>query len=823
MSFKTTNLLLATLVLVGAYFLLIERETTPTYELEQEQAQEVDQQEAPLFTAAQLPTESVVSISIMRGDDEKLVLSKEGQDWFQTQPVRFALQTWSARQLVDDAAGLRRTQRFMSASSEGSDQPTLAQAGLAPSRAVVILRIEGESVADQTIHLGKKVVGGRAYAMINDDPYVYVVNDTLHQQVLDSKIVDWRKKSIGVPSESQANGVLLKRGGRSIGMDKIDGEWLFALPLSGRVDKQSVAGLLSAARGVAINRFVTDRSADLSIYGLHTPTVVLEIYQPIVGDSDPDGSGSGDKVEEEGDGNQTQVLMIGAPVDLQAESYFASWGPPGGPGRVGEVVFTISREDVGKFKKTTNDLRDARITPIESSDVHALTIEKPSSNTVKLLRSPSGWSFAQPGPSFEADSTEASLLVEAVTGAKARSYEPHLVDLGEPIATITATAIGRLEPDVLRVYTQGQTDTYPVVRNDEAIHYLVPVDALERVFEPIASLRQRTVLDLSRDEITRVTIKRADGLEHVFARGVNNPGSAPAGPTIQPTTTQPAPRTQPAPTTPPLASMTQPAAESASTQRAAAVATQPMPETTRVESPKRSDQVAQGPWRLFGHERFESMAFEKLLDQLTPLRVQRWLTEASQADTPNESRAVTVYIETVDGRHYQVVVDPETRNALLADQPESKRFEVSQALVELLLRGYRDQTVLPINMGDIQSVQVIYHDQSVTISRDSSGRYVGGEGPVVDQSVAGNLFDALSGLQVARFLEPVHLQQPPLKVVVKMQGGTTHRLAVSEPEKAGGSAAATNGDQWFTLDGGVIAAFKAVVVGQPAGLGVSRE
>ena len=95
---------------------------------------------------------------------------------------------------------------------------------------------------------------------------------------------------------------------------------------------------------------------------------------------------------------------------------------------------------------------------------------------------------ATPNTNFFADNDEVSKLVDSIVDAKAVTYAlPMLSDsLGTPTATITLTAIGKSESDVLRVYpeTRGQsgpTARWRVQRNNESTGYGIPADKFPAV------------------------------------------------------------------------------------------------------------------------------------------------------------------------------------------------------------------------------------------------------------------------------------------------------------------------------------------------------
>ena len=261
MNFKTTVVLLLLLLMVGGYFVFVEQGAVTTYDREEVQSRQRGQTGTPLFTADELPTESVSGVEIKPRDGAPVTLVKKGQNWQQVQPVRFPLNGWSIKQLVDDTATLRYTQRFDPAAS-GNDPnlPSREKASLDPPEATVTLTVNDNPSASQTIHLGKTSIGGRSYVMINDNPHIYVVNDDLHQQVIKDDFNAWRKTSLDTPTEGQIDRLTLTYTDQAITAHKVDTQWSFSPPHSGRVDTQVIDSIIGGM-GCDLRSKVRRRSA----------------------------------------------------------------------------------------------------------------------------------------------------------------------------------------------------------------------------------------------------------------------------------------------------------------------------------------------------------------------------------------------------------------------------------------------------------------------------------------------------------------------------------------------------------------------------------
>jgi len=756
---KTTNLLLILLLLVGTYFVFFEWPKQTTYEREQVKLAEGPKEGVAVFSADVLPTELAESVSIQR-HNETAELSKRGQDWFQTQPVRFELNSWSVRQMIDDAATLRYFQRFDPADAGDGQWPTLDQIHLSKPEVIVLVQFEENSTKTQEIRLGRQTIGGRGYLMINDDPFVYVVNDALHQQFLNTGVKDWRKRLIDAPTEGQAHRMTLTDAHQAITLQKVDSDWVFDSPHSGRVDRNAVKKLLAAIGQIGIRKFIADNPEDESLYGLDQPSVVLSIDSPEVEASVQSDSSTSEheaKKESSAIGDLTQTLRIGAPVDLSNESYFASWqvvrDAP-------SVVFTLAGSAVEKFALSVDGLRDPRVTPIAVADVRVVTIEKPPGVPIKLVHGVNGWSFLAPGVGFEPDSALVSLLVESVVEATANHYEPKNPAMSDPVATVTLGVIGRADGDVLRIFPKGQGQTYPVLRNQETVFYHVDSSRFEQLFEPIMALRERTVLSLDTDTLTRLTIEHAGGTTHIFERMSSD--------SLTPTT-----------------------------QKTSGIG------------------PAGDAWGLVGQDAFESEAFERLLASLSPLLANSWVIATAEKN-PNPlvedggDDRLTIQMELAGGQHHTLLVYPDRfQGHLVGDEEKIEWFTLDPKFVELVDGEFRMRTLFPVNLDLIEQLQIIRGDKSVQIQRDVADQYVTQDGGIMNQSAAADLFDSLAGLRVDRFIEPKHISLPPLRMVIKMSDGNTHSLAFSDPNDP--KAAVTNGGQWFTLESEVLARLLAAI------------
>jgi hypothetical protein len=754
MNFKTTILLVVLLLVVGAYFFYVERNQTTTAQRETAKAEQGKEKGQPLFATDAPSGDSVASFTIERPGQLAVQITKVGNEWFQTKPVRFALNNYSAKGVIDEVAALRQSESFKPGDK---DAPTLESVSLATPLVTLTLTPSDSKKKPQIIKLGRKSIGGFGYVALEGDPKIYVVTDNAHRQLLDGKLSDWRRKSLTGPTDGQAQSVTLTASGTRVEMVKAENNWTFTGSHSGRVGADALRSLLSQVKSTYITKFVADEIKDPAVYGLDKPTLVLRTIVPPVPPAPPappaatqPGDNPGEKnAEQATEKPKVYTLTVGAPAELKKDDYFATYTEDDEPAA---VVFTLIRSEVEKLTKSIDDLRDARLTTLGAPDVRELSIDRPKQSALKLLRGPMGWSFADGGPSFKADSGLVSDLVQLIVDAKASGYRADAKPEGEATAVLTLGATGRSEPDVLRVFAVPGASSGPkvepkllVMRNQETTGHLIDASKLSKVLEPAISLRERLVLDLNRNLVSRITVRRRgeSAGEFVFEREL-----------------------------PP-----------------AAVATS-QPSTKPAQPP--------GPWKMKGQEKFEESAVKALLDQVATLRTEKWI-EAS-IPTNHATISTTVMLTNQDGSNVTLWINPDTESTKATGI--DGEFFAPKTLLDAVNAEFRDRTVLAVALSEIKSVEVA----GLVVTRDDDGKFAGASGEKVSQSAAGALFDTLAGLRVERYVgSAVGLPVRTLKITTT--DGKTRTLNLLG--LGGQSRTASLDGRWFVLEESTLTKLKA--------------
>ena len=757
MNFKTTIVLVALLAVAGL----------AVYALRPQESEDEDNQVpaaggVTLFGNEAFDADRVEMITIER-DGRRTVLTKTGDDWWQTEPVRFRLTSWAGGgQLAKTAADLQYVRK---ATAGKGDLPPLDQIDLDPARAVVSFEAKGDEPFTRTVRLGQSI-GKYAYAMIDNDEQVYAVANDLHEKVIGSEVKDWRQRSIELPKEPKATQVTLSTDQLSIDVLKTDGNWSFNSPHSGRVDREAIKKLLESAGQISISEFVADQPDDLSLYGLEKPALTLLIRTPAdtPGDEPPADETAGDVSPAQSESTATppeltHILRVGRAADLEDERFYATVEEAGKPSG---TVFTIPKRSRDQLETTVEKLRDPRVTVVLSLDVNTFQLQR-AGETIHLARD-NGWQFEDPKPPFPADHGVVNELIKSVVDARAAGYSPAVEPSGESI-TLKLAVTGRSEPEVLHIYPiAGDDEHHLVIRNNETTGYHIETEQILGLFEPILSLRNRMVLELDNRTVIAVSIKRPDGVLFRFERALPAPSTggndAEAGAAGSPDSSEPP------------------------------------------EPP--------GVWTLAGYAEFEDETLDELLEQLLLLRSDGWVESGDPVG------GFELAIEDQSGTTYKLLIDPTTRRGR-ADHITDAIFLASKSLLAKLATEYRPRTILPASSTQIESVTIARDGKSLTLTREDN-QYVA-KGRQIDQETTGALFDVLGGLRAEHYTAALPLRPEDIAATITIKTAkeeSTLRFVGTEGHQNTATLSPSRGKglDWFTLDAETIGKLTAEFIEQ---------
>ncbi len=494
MNYKTTLILLILLAVVGGYFYFAEFGKVSSYEVHQQKQKQTNDQPEGELVFTDLDADTIDRITIERGQNS-VTLTKEADNWFQTEPVRFPLDSHAPNNITYNLANLRYVERV---SPDDEDAPTPEQMGLDTPRATLSFH-HGDN--DTTLKLGKHTLGGHAYIQIDGKPDAYIVENNLHGAALDQNVEDWRSRSLDLPDAAEATSAdLFLTSADNIHLQKKDGKWQIDSKISHRVSQAAIQQWFSSLGGIWINDFVEDNPQNLALYGLDADYMRLQIVEPGANDTEI-----------------KHTLYIGGD-DLEGKNRYAAISTTDDP--IG-VIFTVNAATIDSLMKTQMDFCDPQAVPAETYDVRELTVEKNGRTTLHLIRDlQAGYVFGDPAPGYNADYIASQDMVQNLCELQSTEYVTDLSTLGTPTATVRIKLAEQDSDVVFKVYDQG--DKRAIVNQGEAIAYLVPAGELNTLLGSTLALRDRTIFDIEPSSITKMTLKRDDGQVFTFEPTTND-------------------------------------------------------------------------------------------------------------------------------------------------------------------------------------------------------------------------------------------------------------------------------------------------------------
>jgi hypothetical protein len=269
-----------------------------------------------------LKFDAVAKIEIKR-DGEEFVFEKQNGVWNQVNPFSIQMDAASMIALTSAVQGVQVLGQL-----EG--EASIELLGVGKDANMITLFDNDKSIS---VRLGRKTLGGRAYATVNDSAVV-LVDQSLHiRAVFPNFAID------GTSIERTIEGDTLV-------IEREKGRWEMREPVSARVDQAMFAewvGRLAAAR---VGRFVIDEPDDFEMFGLAVPAAVF---------TTTDGAGS------------TRSLLIGGRVSAGSQDRYVSLqGQP--------VVFRMTWAALSGLFPMPEMFVDATGSGVSSFDVKRIVI-----------------------------------------------------------------------------------------------------------------------------------------------------------------------------------------------------------------------------------------------------------------------------------------------------------------------------------------------------------------------------------------------------------------------------------------------------------------
>lgn len=347
---------------------------------------------ARLLDPATFDPEKVTRIAIEKADGERYVFEKTGDEWWQTEPARFAMVAWSIRMLATSAADLTISQTIRKADLKGD--LAADKLGLDPAMATVTFDTADTQVR---IHLGRISVGEKAYARLTLDGDVHIVEDKLHRRVFENSPREWRVKNLFTSLDTGVSRLTIERSepGKTVSLVKTSGRWRLALPIDTHADEQAVTQLIGNLGAIQVESFVEDAPTNLADYGLASP------WATITAETDKMG-GEGKTT------TQRETVLLGNAFDLQNASRYAKRGEQA-------PILKVRANDVKTLTPEPASLVSRTVVLLPRSDIRAVVVDG-QEGRFRLERQQDEWMITLDDGSTAAARTDAvAQLLDQVT------------------------------------------------------------------------------------------------------------------------------------------------------------------------------------------------------------------------------------------------------------------------------------------------------------------------------------------------------------------------------------------------------------------------
>ncbi|HET9869141.1 MAG TPA: DUF4340 domain-containing protein, partial [bacterium] len=301
----------------------------------------------------------------------------------------------------------------------------------------------------QTLLVGDKdITGNSVYAKFSGRPEVYLVPDYVVQNLVKT-VDDLRDHSLIDTDLVQAGSLRVTADGRTIRVRKAkDNSWDLTAPVSAKADPSKVRDVLTSLNDLRVDRFETDHPSDLKIYGLASPSAVVEVGAAQAGAPD-------------------QTLLFGR-QKLKTEDVFAKLA--GSP-----TVFLVPQSFVKSLDLKPSDFRDKSLLQFDASQAERLTVSHGGKTIVYVKDAQGRWQAVGRDQANDEGSGILSqlalLTVSDFPGPKADSGTAHpayRVDVALTGGLARHYAFGNREGSSVYLAVKGNPDLYLVPATAEA-------------------------------------------------------------------------------------------------------------------------------------------------------------------------------------------------------------------------------------------------------------------------------------------------------------------------------------------------------------------
>ena len=365
MRWKTTTILLAVTIGIGAYVSL--------YELKQPLPEERERRSKDLLN---IPSESVTQL-VLDLPNAKVTLTREGSSW-KLAPQNVRADPDRIGQILNSASALS-AERILSGTAQRP--PDLKAFGLDPALGWMTLVANGTPT---TVLVGDTTpVQAHRYIKVSNRPEVFVIPSALVESM--DQPSDTFRDPLFIRFDSWlADQLTVAAPTSTLSLARQDNEWRVTQPVADQADRSEINALLSSLGGIRIQRFVDDapRVEQLAAWGFDHPKAEVTLRL-------------------RGEPSVSTTLFFGKPLADHAAWVYAKRSDE-------PSLYAVSAADVDALLKDPNTLRAKACFAFFTSSVTKLEVAKPGTSWT-IERKDHQWQEAESHAGLQAERVEAFL------------------------------------------------------------------------------------------------------------------------------------------------------------------------------------------------------------------------------------------------------------------------------------------------------------------------------------------------------------------------------------------------------------------------------
>lgn len=360
----------------------------------------------------------ISAIHIDKSDEKTVGFQREGDTWWQVEPIRHRTQTVAMLALVEAAMQTEVLDEL-----EETDPESLIRLDLLPPRGTIRFVYGGDELV---LELGRTGIGGRSYMRRNRTGPVLVTKGNIHGYVLDQDPVLWRDRLLFPGIDIEVDRIERTIGDSRIAVERQGTEWRMTSPISTRLNQDEIGRHIIELARSSWSDVILEEPEDFAVFGLAPPAASIQIRH----------------------GEEEHVLHVGERLggDTDARSAMVEGVP---------VVLKLDSNTVASILSDPVGLIDHTGSGVQPADVKRIVIES-QDGTVVLERTLDTWTAPdyedQVVPSEPVDSLLESLMQLRATEIEIREDYPAELER----ARVTLHGFGGRPLDTVRLLRETE-------------------------------------------------------------------------------------------------------------------------------------------------------------------------------------------------------------------------------------------------------------------------------------------------------------------------------------------------------------------------------